>query len=99
MAHLLLPRANISPDREIYVKKIPQRQAMSRLSSAALPLDLHIGEKRHQRMHAHRDDCACVEYDQRRALLCRQAVAIGVAGGSRAGTTTMLRSAGSARRA
>src|SRR6516164_10582064 len=81
MAHLLLPRANISPDREIYVKKIPQRQAMSRLSAAALPLDLHIGEKRHQRMGAHRNDCACVEFDQRVALLRRQAESIGVAGG------------------
>ena len=54
---------------------------MSRLSAAALPLDLHIGEKRHQRMGAHRNDGACVECDQRRALLRRQAEAIGVAGG------------------
>jgi hypothetical protein len=49
--------------------------------AATLPLDLHIGEKRHQRMGAHRDDCAGVECDQRRALHRRQAEAIGVAGG------------------
>jgi len=46
-----------------------------------LPLDLHIGEKRHKRMGSHRDDCAGVECYQRAALHRRQAEAIGVAGG------------------
>src|SRR6516165_8172996 len=49
-------------------------------STATLALDLHIGEKRHQRMGAHRDDCAGVERDQRPPLLRRQAEAIGVGG-------------------
>jgi hypothetical protein len=31
------------------------------LSAAALPLDLHIGEKRHQWMGTHRNDCAGLE--------------------------------------
>jgi hypothetical protein len=31
------------------------------LSAAAVTLDLHIGEKRDQRMGTHRDDCAGVE--------------------------------------
>ena len=51
------------------------------LSTVALALDLHIGEKRHQRMGTHRDDCAGVECYQRLALRRRQAEAIGVAGG------------------
>ena len=54
---------------------------MSRLSAAALPVNLHIGEKRHKRMGTHPDDCAGVECYQRLALLRRQAEAIGVAGG------------------
>jgi hypothetical protein len=54
---------------------------MSRLSAAALPVDLHIGEKRHKRVGTHPDDCAGVECYQRLALLRRQAEAIGVAGG------------------
>ena len=52
-----------------------------RLSAAALALDLHTGEKRHQRMGAHCDDCAGVERYQRRALFRRQRETIGVAGG------------------
>ena len=51
------------------------------VSAAALPVDLHIGEKRHKRMGTHRDDCADVECYQRLALLRRLAEAIGAAGG------------------
>ena len=47
-------------------------------SAAALALDLHIGEKRNQRMGAHCDDCAGVERNQRLALRRRQAEAIGI---------------------
>ena len=50
------------------------------LSAAALALDLHAGEKRYQRMGAHRDDGAGVECHQCCALLCGQAKAVGVAG-------------------
>ena len=46
-----------------------------------MPLNLHLGEKRHQRMGTHCDDCAGVERYQRRALLRRQRETIGVAGG------------------
>ena len=54
---------------------------LGRFSAAVLALDLHIGEKRNQRMGTHRDDCAGVERHQRRALHRRQAEAIGVAAG------------------
>src|SRR6266446_4809579 len=58
--------------------RLEQQRAMSRLSAAALPVDLHIGEKRHKRMGTHRDNCAGVECYQRLTLLRRQAEAIGV---------------------
>ena len=51
------------------------------VSAAALPFNLHTGEKRHKRMGAHRHNCAGVECYQRAALHRRQAEAIGVAGG------------------
>ena len=39
------------------------------VSAAALARDLRIGEKRHQRMGAHRDDGTGFEGDQHLALL------------------------------
>ena len=49
----LLARRLSAPDTGV---RLEQQRAMSRLSAAALPVDLHIGEKRHKRMGTHRDD-------------------------------------------
>jgi hypothetical protein len=65
------PGSNRNTNRASYVE----------LSAATLAIDLHIGEKRYQRMGTHRDDCARVERYQRRPLHRCQAEAIGVAGG------------------